>query len=59
MQNLQSLEIQVLIDMIIKKSTQYAAQLKTRTGAVNKQYEKEISLMATEIISRKTNDRNK
>jgi hypothetical protein len=57
MKNLKNLEIQVLIDMIVEKTTQYTVQLKNRDRTIVglHQSESEISSIAGELLSRKPN----
>lgn len=52
MQNLKSLEIQQLIDLIVKQSTSYATSLGVADSIKIKEVEQEIALIITELNTR-------
>ena len=54
MENLQNLEMQVLIDMLVRETTSYTSKLSGRIRVNLAEQEYEISLIVSELNSRTT-----
>ena len=58
MENLKTLETQVLIDILVQQTEKLTSKIAERDSVELRQYEYEISLIQAELNSRKQNERN-